>query len=155
MAQFAILTARYLYLLVLALAAALVLSRPREIRNSMLVCASVILPLSFILSLIAGYIYSDPRPFVVEHFLPLILHEPDNGFPSDHVLLTGAIAALMFFYDRRWSGIMWILVVLIGWARVFTGLHHAADVVGSVAIVLAAAASYWFVLGRRTSPHAR
>jgi undecaprenyl-diphosphatase len=152
MTEFAILTAQYLYLLVLAIAAAFFLSRPREIRKSALLCAGVILPLSFALSLIGGYIYSDPRPFVVGHFPPLIPHEPDNGFPSDHVLLTGAIAALMFFYDRRWSALMWILALLIGWARVYAGLHHVADIVGSVAIVLAAAASYWVMLGRRLSP---
>src|SRR5579862_7570003 len=52
--------------------------------------AVVSFPLTLLAAKISGYFIYDPRPFVVEHVKPLIAHAADNGFPSDHMLLTMA-----------------------------------------------------------------
>jgi undecaprenyl-diphosphatase len=108
----------------------------------MAICGAFIAIVSYIISRIAGALYFDPRPFVVGHFIPLIAHAADNGFPSDHVLLTGALAMIVWFYNKKLSIVLWVLALLIGWARVYVGIHHTADIVGSIVIVLAVGGAY-------------
>jgi undecaprenyl-diphosphatase len=142
----AVFIAQYLYLFVLLIGAIFFFLQPRKIQKSMIVCGVIIAPLAYIVSRIAGLLYFDPRPFVVGHFIPLIAHAPDNGFPSDHVLLTGAIAMVIWFYNKKLSVVLLAIALLIGWARVYSGIHHVADIAGSVAIVLAAGAAYAFII---------
>ncbi len=137
--------AQYLYLVALAVAGTFFLLQPRKTQKSMAICGVIIAPLSYVVSRIASHFYYDPRPFVVGHFTPLFSHIADNGFPSDHILLTGAVAMIVYFYNKKLSAVLWILAILIGWARVASGVHHAADIAGSVIIVLAASAIYYFL----------
>lgn len=141
--------AQYFYLFVLAFAALFFFLQPRHIQKSMVICGVIVAPLAFVISRIASRLYYDPRPFVVGHFVPLFAHAADNGFPSDHVLLTGAIAMIIFFYNKKWSVPFWALAVLIGWARVASGVHHTVDIAGSIVIVLVSGAVYYFALGRK------
>lgn len=134
--NFAIFTAQYLYLLVLCIGIIFFFIQPWKIKKSMIISSIIIGPLAFVLSRIAGLLYYDPRPFVIGHFVPLIAHAADNGFPSDHVLLTGAVAMVIWFYNKKWSAVLWVLALLIGWARVYSGIHHVTDIVGSIVIVL-------------------
>lgn len=97
--------------------------------------AGITLTLSLVLGKIAGLLYDDPRPFVVEHVTPLVPHAPDNGFPSDHALLAAAIVALVLLAQPRASVPFAVLAVLVDWARVASGVHHVIDVVASSAIV--------------------
>lgn len=90
--------------------------------------------LSLILAKIGGHIISDPRPFVVGHFTPLIPHANDNGFPSDHTLLASFLGYVTIRYSR-WAGIAALVAaVCIGLARVAAGVHHLEDIVGSFVI---------------------
>jgi undecaprenyl-diphosphatase len=134
--------AEYFYLLVVLIALIFFLKQSRVMEKSMVVSGLVIGGVSYVISRIAGYLYYDPRPFVVGHFAPLIAHAADNGFPSDHVLLTGAIAATIWFYHKKLSSGLWVLVVLTGIARVYVGVHHVEDIVGSIVIVLVVAFLY-------------
>jgi len=138
----AIFTAKYLYLFVLLIVVIFFFSQPRKLQKSMAICGIIIAPLAYAISRISSYFYYDPRPFVVMHFTPLIAHAADNGFPSDHVLLTGAVAMIVWFYNKRLSIVLWALALLIGWARVYAGIHHSTDIIGSVAIVLVASLAY-------------
>ena len=147
--QFAIFVAQYLYIFVVLAAAIYFFTRPKRVMKSMAICGAIIAPLAFIISRIAQHLYYDPRPFVVGHFIPLIAHAADNGFPSDHVLLTGAIAITITFFSRKWGIVFWALALLIGWARVFVGVHHATDIIGSIVINLIAGLAYYFAVTRR------
>ncbi len=142
--------AQYLYLFVLLIGAVFFFIQPRNIQKSMAVCGVIIAPLAYVLSRIGGLLYYDPRPFVVGHFIPLIAHAADNGFPSDHVLLTGAVAMVVWFYSRKLSAILWVLAFAIGGARVYSGVHHVADIAGSVIFVLIAGIIYYFAAGNRS-----
>ena len=90
--------------------------------------------LALALSVLAGHLYYDTRPFVSHHLVPLIPHAADNGFPSDHALLAAFLAFTMFLYSRRASLLLLIIAVLIGWARVATHIHSPIDIVGSFVI---------------------
>ncbi len=110
-------------------------------------CFIIIFALAFVLSNIARALYYNPRPFVVGNFEPLIPHEPDNGFPSDHALLFSAVASGVMLFNKRLSIIFWILAVAIGWIRVYAGVHHAVDIMASFAIsLISALAAYAIIL---------
>lgn len=94
------------------------------------------LPLIYIVSRVVAQFYYDPRPFVVGHFLPLIPHEPDNGFPSDHTLLGVAMAVVIYPFSKKISMISWTLAILAGTSRVLAGVHHLIDILGSAAIAI-------------------
>lgn len=88
---------------------------------------------------LAGKLYYDPRPFVVEHIAPLFQHDADNGFPSDHTLLATFLAACVFFYSRKWSMVLLAVALAIGVTRVAAHVHHPIDIVAAMALALASA----------------
>ncbi len=135
----AIFIAKYLYLLVLLIGVVYFFFQSRKVQKDMIISAVIIGPIAFIFSRIGGFLYYDPRPFVVGHFIPLISHVADNGFHSDHVLLTGAAATVVWFFNKKLGLVLWALALLIGWARVYTGVHHITDIIGSIVFVLIAA----------------
>lgn len=146
--------AQYLYLFVLLVAAVYFFTRPKRVMKSMAICGIVVAPLAYVISRLSSLLYYDPRPFVVGHFTPLFSHVADNGFPSDHVLLTGAIATIVWFYNKKLSVVLWLSVLLIGWARVFAGVHHWTDIFGSIAMVIVSGAVYYFAVRRNHEPRA-
>ncbi len=154
----AIFGANYLYILLLLFALLWYLTQPRAAKLEMIAWGTVALPLMYILMIIAGMVYVDPRPFDVGHFTPLIPHDPDNGFPSDHTLLCSATSSIVFFYNKRMSAFLWMLTALVGASRVYTGLHHPLDILTSVAMAFGVSYLVWrFVLPtiKRTSVYMR
>ncbi len=89
---------------------------------------------------VAGALWSDPRPFVVDHVVPLIGHGVDNGFPSDHTALAFAVSLVVVTRDRMVGAVLLGLSVLLAAARVAALVHHVPDVVGGAAIGAVAAA---------------
>lgn len=134
--------ARYLVFIAVVLAAAVLATRlwswPRLRLLNWAVAACLVLTLSYAFAQLGGTLYTDPRPFTTSHIPPLIPHAPDNGFPSDHALLAAALVALVAMVDGWWAMPFVLLAVIVDWARVGAGLHHAADSAGSSAAVLLA-----------------
>ncbi len=145
----AILIAKYFFILPILIGAVFFLRQSTLLKKRMVICGLVIAPLSYIFAKIAGFLYYNPRPFVIGHFVPLVAHAASNGFPSDHVLLTAAIAMIIWFYDKKLSAVLWVLALLIGWARVYSGIHHTADIVGSIVIVLISGAIYYLFVQKK------
>ena len=143
----AIFVAQYLYIVLLAIALVWYLMQSRSAQIEMIAWGVVALPLMYILLLVAGIVYFDPRPFVSDGVTPLILHDPDNGFPSDHTLLCSATSSIVFFYNKKFSGILWLLTALVGFSRVYTGIHHPLDIIASVIMAITLSVLVWkFVL---------
>lgn len=114
--------------------------RQRKSFHSFLLLSVVSFPLSLaIAKILARFIY-EPRPFVVDHTKPLIAHVADNGFPSDHVLLTTTIAAVIFAFNKKLGTVLFVVTLLIGAARVVAGVHHPLDIFGSMVIAIAVTA---------------
>ena len=89
--QLIIFSAKYLYLLVIAITVLFFIKQPRDIQKQLLIFGIITLPAAYIIAKLAGFLYYDPRPFIQGGFTPLIPHAADNGFPSDHALLSAAI----------------------------------------------------------------
>jgi len=138
-----ILCAKYLlYISILALAVYWALS-PRAVKIELALVALVALPLAYGLARLAGLFFSHPQPFSVYGYEPLIAHEVDNSFPSDHSAAAGALAAAAGFYNRYLGILLWVLAVAVGAGRMLAGLHYPVDVVaGLVFGGLSAAVAY-------------
>ncbi len=140
--------AEYLYIPVALLSLYFLWAEGKSKRKSIIIFAIISLPLTLAIARIAGHFYYDPRPFVVGNFTPLVPHAPDNGFPSDHALLSSALAALVFVFNKKKGVVTGILALLIGYFRVASGVHHWVDIIGSFVISAFTAASVYLVLSR-------
>jgi undecaprenyl-diphosphatase len=138
--------AKYLFLLSIIIAAAYFFRVNREVKREMIIFALITFPLAFVLSLIARELYFNPRPFVVGGFEPLIPHKPDNGFPSDHMLLVATIAAFMGLVHKKISFLLWAIAILVGLSRIYAGVHHFIDILGSVLIAMVSATAAYAII---------
>ena len=138
--------AKYL-IAVPVLAALLYLFLFRRNKRRIYILLSVIaLPISYALGFIAGHLYNNPRPFVVDGTTPLVAHAADNGFPSDHTLLAATIASILFIFNRPAGIALGMLAILIGASRVGAGVHHWVDVIASIGISIISVGIASFIL---------
>ena len=132
--------AKYLiYVLLLVTGVWYLLLKDRAKQKDILIFAIATLPLAFLVSLLAAKLYLDPRPFVTGHFTPLIAHGTDNGFPSDHTLLSAVVASIVWRYDRRVGYPLFVLTLVVGLSRMYVGVHHLVDILGSIFIAIMSA----------------
>lgn len=92
------------------------------------------LALAYTLGRIAGLFYYHEQPFAVLQFTPLIPHEIDNAFPSDHALVAGVLAGIASLYNRGLGVLLWMLAVGVGAGRVMAGVHYPLDIVVGLVI---------------------
>ena len=100
-------------------------------RKPLTLYAIIDLALVYIAGYIAGKLYNNPRPFISEHITPIFSHLADNGFPSDHVIFTAALASIVFTYNKKLGVIMLVTSLVIGTSRVYAGVHHWIDIIGA------------------------
>ncbi|MBU6389754.1 phosphatase PAP2 family protein [Patescibacteria group bacterium] len=138
MDSFIIFGASYLFLIVGLGAAYLFFVLPKEKRLSYVLAGAISGIIALILTKLAGAAYFDPRPFT-HGTHALIQHAPDNGFPSDHSVLSFTIALLVFTYNRRLGTVLMALAVLVAVCRVAVGVHTPLDVIAGAGIGLVSA----------------
>jgi membrane-associated phospholipid phosphatase len=120
---------------------AFVADRSQRIRYlSILVGGGV---LAYLLAKVGGHLYDDPRPFIADQVVPYFQSATDNGFPSDHTMLSAVFAAAMWPFNRVLSGLFYVIAVAVGLARVVAGVHHGVDVIGGLAFGTAGVAAVW------------
>jgi undecaprenyl-diphosphatase len=95
---------------------------------------TVSLIVAFVILFVLSKLYISDRPFVHHTVTQLIAHAANQSFPSDHTTgaMTVALALLAF---TRFKKIGWLLVLvasLIGFSRIFVGVHYPLDVAGGV-----------------------
>jgi len=136
--------AKYLYLIVIIISFIWFLTQPKLRKKEILIIICICLPLVFVISGVAGSLYYSPQPFVLGHFEPLIPHKADNGFPSHHALLVSVISTVIFVFSRRAGFVLWILALFVGFSRVYVGVHHVVDIVGSIIISIISVTMVYF-----------
>ncbi len=124
--------AKYLFILSFVIAGIYFLKLSWESKKKIVAFGLASIILIYGISFIAGHLYYNPRPFVIDNFTPLIPHAPDNGFPSDHVLMVSAIAAIVCFFNRKVGLTLLGISILVAISRVNVGVHHSIDVIASV-----------------------
>ena len=141
--------AKYLVALPVVVLAIYFFFIPAAQRKRFVFLVALSLLLAYIFARIAGLFYQHIQPFALEGFEPLIPHAVDNAFPSDHVVLTGALATVAFLYSR-WLGVgLWALALGIGLARVWAGLHYPVDILAGAVLSVIAVSLAVFVMRPR------
>lgn len=94
----------------------------------------ITLVVTYILLQLVALFNFDHRPFMDHHLTQLVAHASGKSFPSDHTTVTAGIAfGLLFFTKFKKLGIVFLLVAfLIGFARIFVGIHYPLDIAGGL-----------------------
>ena len=150
MTNLIIFSAKYLYLVAIALFIGY--GFMAKDKKKFLTLSFFTFLLAYLLSALANDLYNNPRPFVVSGIAPLIAHGADNGFPSDHTLLTGALAAVVTVFSPYLGAVLWLLALIVGIARVLAGVHHSIDIVGSIIIAIVSVVAVYYFLKYYASP---
>lgn len=87
---------------------------------------------------IITHVWPQPRPFMIHLGTQFVPHAPDPGLPSDHVTIfwSLACAALLAGRFRTWSVPLFALGLVVGWSRVFLGVHFPYDVMAAMPVAL-------------------
>jgi undecaprenyl-diphosphatase len=102
-----------------------------------------------------GLLWDRPRPFVAQHFTPLISHAADASFPSDHLAVLGAVVMALWFTARRLALVTAIVALAVAFARVYVGVHYVSDVAGGFVLGLMCGALAWGLAGVLAAPLGR
>jgi undecaprenyl-diphosphatase len=125
------LIAQYFIIVSLGLTVWFFLRLPSNAKRRFLVQAVIGGVCALILAKIGSILFYDPRPFVVGHFIPYFSHNADNGFPSDHTLLSSFVGFLVLKYNKTWGLVLLSMAAIIGLSRMIAGVHHSIDIAGS------------------------
>ncbi len=125
--------ARYL---VIAIAAAVAFywfvgrGKQRAENQAMVVGAMAAAVLGLAMASLIQHFYIHPRPFMDRNDVILLInHSPDPSLPSEHAVAAFSVAGAALWSRRFISAAVLLAAALVlGFARIYTGLHYPADV---------------------------
>ncbi|OCT14372.1 hypothetical protein A8709_26505 [Paenibacillus pectinilyticus] len=79
---------------------------------------------------IIGVIYHRDRPFVAHHVIQLVQHDASASFPSNHAAAAFAVATSIWLWRRKEGSVWFVLAILIGFSRIWSGIHYPLDIIG-------------------------
>ena len=102
--------------------------------------------ISFLISQLIGLLYFRPRPFisnfqVVNDINPL----SEKSFPSDHTTIAFALAAAVYCSHKKLGIFLLILAFLVGFGRIYTGVHYPLDVLGGILVGIISALLVYYL----------
>jgi undecaprenyl-diphosphatase len=133
-------SAKYLYLLIILVALLYWLKQSNEQKLRIVIFGVITAVITYILMRLGGLAYFDPRPFVSDpSLIPVYPHSADNGFPSDHTALSAVIAFTILASSKKLGLALLILAVIVGISRVIGHIHSPIDILGSLVFAAAGA----------------
>ncbi|GAA2702845.1 phosphatase PAP2 family protein [Micromonospora olivasterospora] len=104
------------------------------------------LGLAFAVGQAVAALSTEVRPFQTHAVHQLIPHAAGASLPSDHATAAFAVAfAVGALLSRRWGVALSVLATIIGFARVWTGVHYPGDILAGALIAAAAVATIGIV----------
>ena len=113
-----------------------VIFKKKNIRNIACMCLLSLLVADGIALLLKNLV-AEPRPFItLDNVRVLIVENDPMSFPSGHTTSTCAVLfALIFKYrEKLLTLILVICCVLIGFSRIYVGVHYPLDVIAGAII---------------------
>src|SRR3990167_10698175 len=81
------------------------------------------------------WLYVHPRPdLVLEKINAIVVPGAGNSFPSGHTSFAFALATGVYLYDKKMGKWYFAAATLIGFARIFIGVHWPLDILAGVAV---------------------
>ncbi|CAM2870724.1 undecaprenyl-diphosphatase [Paenibacillus sediminis] len=105
-----------------------------RLNRMMAIEAAISVLLGMGISFVIGHFLYRDRPFVDHTVIQLIKHAANASFPSDHAIGAFAIATMFLLYGKRMRFVWIIIAALIGFSRVWTGVHYPTDVIAGAII---------------------
>ena len=104
------------------------------------------------LAWVVKMVVAEPRPPAV---LAAVAADTGHSFPSGHVTVAAAMCVAVWILTRQAGAVRRILfggmaaafALIVGWSRVYLGVHYLPDVIGSYLAVAAAAFGLRAILG--------
>lgn len=117
-----------------------------------LATAALSLVIALGIGLLVKELVAEPRPFITHTAVHvLVTSSPDHSFPSNHAAAGAALATAAVLAWPRWSA-LWIGAGgLVGFARIYVGVHYPIDVAAGFALGIAVAVTVYCFVVRRLS----
>lgn len=102
------------------------------------------------IGLLVKELVAEPRPFITHADVHVLVARPSGySFPANHAVAGAALATAAVLGWPRWSA-LWICAAgLVGFARIYVGVHYPVDVAAGFALGIAVALAIHFFAVRR------
>nr|BBH86480.1 undecaprenyl-diphosphatase [Thermosporothrix sp. COM3] len=124
-------------------------------RRSLVLWVAVACALAYGFNIVIGHLAFEERPFVAMRALVLVHHAADASFPSDHTAWSFAVVGMLLFALPRLfrltlppkrlvflillTGAFLVVGALVGFSRIFVGVHYPGDILGGICTGLGSA----------------
>ena len=92
----------------------------------------------WLVSLLIGRLIKEKRPFITYTSKINLLYKPLfekwKSFPSDHSMTVFLVFFIMAFNVGVWSLVLLPFCLLVGWGRIYGGVHYPADIIGGMVL---------------------
>lgn len=85
------------------------------------------------------FFYARPRPFSALGIIPLITDVSNGSMPSGHAALFFALGFSVFYFNKLWGWRFLAAAAIIGFFRIFAGIHWPSDILAGALIGIASA----------------
>ena len=124
------------YLLYIVIAGFLVLLFINRTRLMAISVAISVVLARFIIAEPIKRIFHIARPYIAVDNVKKIIGENADyfSFPSGHTAIFFAIAMAIFYFNKKWGIVCFVLAILVGLSRIYVGVHWPIDVVAGALI---------------------
>jgi len=124
------------YLLWIAVGILIILFLIKKTRLTSIVAGLSVVLARLVITEVIKYFYHSVRPYLVLDNVRKLIAENKNfqSFPSGHTAIFFAIAMAIFYFNRKWGIIAFVVAVLVGLSRIYVGVHWPIDILAGALI---------------------
>jgi len=108
-----------------------------------LVLTILSIPLAYLIINILNILVFEPRPFITLPIEALVPDPTTPSFPSRHATWSAVATFAPLFYKTRYFIFHLIFMILVGFSRIFVGVHYPLDVLSGFLVGLLAVSLAW------------